>query len=58
MSKSGARLRCRPEGFVLSPPQDGTYADAFAEVVKKQNIDASLTLRIQQVSKDGVLYDT
>jgi hypothetical protein len=58
LSKSGARLRCRPEGFVLSPPQDGTYADAFAEVMKKQNIDATLTLRIQQVSKDGALYDT
>ena len=58
LSRSGARLRCRPEGFVLNPPQDGAYRDAFAGVVKKQNIDAGLTLRIQQVSKDGVLYDT
>ena len=25
-SRSGARLRCLPEGFVLSPPPDGAFA--------------------------------
>ena len=57
LSRSGARLRCRPEGFVLSPPQNGAYTDAFAEVLKKNNIDPDLMLRIPQVLKEGVLYD-
>jgi hypothetical protein len=58
LSRSGARLRCRLEGFVLSPPQDGVYRDAFAEVVEKHSVDANLMLRIPQVLKEGALYDT
>ena len=57
-SRSGARLRCLPEGFVLSPPQDGASGDGFAEVMKVHNVDAGLLLRSPQELKEGVLYDT
>ena len=56
--RSGVRLRCLPEGFVLSPPQDGASGDGFAEVIKVHNVDAGLLLRIPQELKEGVLYDT
>jgi hypothetical protein len=58
LSRSGARLRCLAESFALSPPQDGAYNNAFAEVVKKHAFDVVLNLRIPQVLKNGVLYDT
>ena len=34
LSRSGVRLRYLPEGFVLSPPQDGASGDGLAEVMK------------------------
>jgi hypothetical protein len=58
LSKSGARLRCLAESFVLSHPQDGAYNNAFSEIVKKHAFDADLKMRIPQVLKNGVLYDT
>ena len=34
LRRSGVRLRCQPEGFIVSPPLDGAFRDALAEVAK------------------------
>lgn len=52
--KSRAGVRCGPEGFVLSPPEDVAYGAAFADVLKKHGVDPTLTLRVRQVQgKEG-----
>lgn len=56
--KSGVRLTCRIGGFGLSEPSNVACHDAFAQVVEKHKVDATLSLQIPQVISDGVLYDT
>ena len=57
LSRSGVRLRCLAAGFVLTPPENGDYNNAFAKVLVRHNFNAALMLVLPQVLKNNVLCD-
>lgn len=56
--KSGVRLTCRKEGFLLSEPSRDADRAIFTQITTQHHIGANLILRIPQVEIGGVLYDT
>jgi len=58
LKKSGTGIQCVEEGFVLRPPSNPGYAEAFSKVCAEHGVGPNHVLRVSQAERDGRKLDT
>jgi hypothetical protein len=56
--KSGAKIQCVEDGFLLHPPQAAAHAATFLKVCASHAVGADQVLRVPQVESEGRKLDT
>lgn len=58
LKKSGVRMRCIDNGFLLDPPPEAAHRHAFDEACAALGVGEDHVLRLPQTTRDGMAVDT